>query len=121
MAAHGTSLMARRPIRELVCPDIEEPIGGREPVHERRYGPRFARRLPGVLIIDGVEHPVTCVDIGSGGMGVVAPAAVRPNVGRHAVARIELNGRLFENTFSFAYGDRTADGTAIRVGLAALA
>jgi hypothetical protein len=113
--------MARRPIRELICPDIEEPIGGHERAHERRYGPRFARCLPGVLIIGGIEHPVTCVDIGPGGMGVFAPTAVRPPVGRHAVARIELNGRLFENTFSVAYGGRTADATAVRVGLAALA
>ena len=80
MTSPPAFLTNQRAIRELVCPEVEKPMPSRPMRDERRRSLRFARRLPGTLITDGQEHPVTCVAIGYGGTDLACgpPTGVIP-------------------------------------------
>lgn len=89
-----------RPIRELVCPDIEEPVPSGHVLAERPRYHRYARRLPGTLTAAGVKHPVICRDIGYGGMRVDAPGRVDVKPDQNVSVRVDLNGRVFQDALT---------------------
>lgn len=107
----------KRAIRDLVCPEIEEPVIRRTEDSERRRSLRFARHLPGTLITGGQEHPITCVDVGYGGMRVIAPAKISVPAGRQVGVRVQLGSRSFGDVFSVIRTESTAESTAIHLGL----
>ena len=123
MSAHEASSTVHRPIRELICPDLEEPAGSAQEreqsgvASERRKSHRYRRRLPGILVIDGSEHPVICCDIGYGGMRVIAPDAVRVAPGSRVVVRINLGTRSFTDELSVVNSEWTAEGTSMNLSL----
>ncbi len=114
MAANRASSRPRL-IRELVCPDIEEPLKQREIAQERRRSLRYARNLPGTLIVGEAEHPVTCKDIGYGGVRVVAPGTVKVPLGKRVEVRVELGERSFQDEFSVRRCAGTTDGTTLNL------
>lgn len=117
MVEHEATSTSQRPIRELVCPDLEMPIETRKVREERRRHHRFTRRLPGALIVEDAAHPVTCVDIGYGGTQVVAPRRIRVNPGSRVALRIELGTRTFQDEFSVVGGECTTDRTTLHLAL----
>ena len=117
MSLNETSTAVLRPIRELVCPDIEDSVDGSAPGDERRQSRRFTRRLPGAMIVKQAEYPVTCLDIGYGGMLLDAPHTANVALGDRVTVRIELGGKSFEDEFSVVRTERTATGMAVHLGL----
>ena len=115
MMPDGT--ICTRPIRELVCPEIEEPIDPSAPGTERRQSHRYARHLPGSLILGQAEYPVTCLDIGYGGMLVDAPRMAAVVSGDRAVIRIQLGNKSFQDEFSVVHTERAGQRTTIHLGL----
>ena len=69
------------------------------------------------MTIDQAEHPVRCVDIGYGGIRVVAPAAVRPAPGKRAVVRFERGGQPYQDELSVVHSEPATDGTVVRLSL----
>ena len=117
MATGEMASTKHRPIRELVCPDIEEPIGRPGPHGERRRFHRYARRLPGAMHIQGEEYPITCTDIGYGGVQVESRNTVNAAPGEPAAVQIRLGGRSFRDEFAVVQCDHTAGGTSIHLRL----
>jgi hypothetical protein len=117
MAIRDTSSMSCRPIRELVCPHIDEPVGAGQAGDERRRSYRYARRLPGTLVVDGMEHPVTCIDIGYGGMRVLVSGRMSLPVGERVVVRIRQSSQLYQDQLSVVKCKPAADETMIHLHL----
>jgi len=105
------------PIRRLVCPEIEEPIGDRDAFGERRQSHRYARKLPGRMNLGDKSVPITCVDIGYGGVGVVAPLGTPVSPGDQADIKIRLGARLFKDRFSIVHARATEEGTNVHLQL----
>lgn len=116
MTTHAASFASPRPIRELVCPDVEDPKTLDRPDEERRHAHRYPRRLPGSIILDEAEYPVTCLDIGYGGMLVDAPRTAKIASGDKVVVRIDLGGTSFQDEFSVVHTEHTAEGTTVHLG-----
>ncbi len=116
MSTHAASVAKPRPIRELVCPDVEDPKTRGRPHQERRRAHRYARRLPGRMILDEAEYPVTCLDIGYGGMLVDAPRTAKIASGDKVVVRIDVGGTSFQDEFSVVHTEHTAEGTTVHLG-----
>lgn len=115
MAIRDTSSMGCRPIRELVCPHIDEPVGAGQAGKERRRTYRYARRLPGTLVVDGMEHPVTCIDIGYGGMRVLVSGRMPLPVGERVVTRIRQGDQLYQDQLSVVACKPAAAETVIHL------
>jgi hypothetical protein len=124
MTAHDATTLARttlvgsqRSIRELVCPDIEEPLLRARVTPERRQCYRYARRLPGMMDTGTARHPVTCCDIGYGGIRVDTPGRVILEPGQRVTVRIDLHGRTFRDTFCVKQVNPAPEGTAVHLAL----
>ena len=117
MVARGVSSLTCQPVRELVCPHLEEPNQRASGDPERRRNHRYARQLPGVLVLNGCEHPITCVDIGYGGIQVIAPPTLSVTHGTHVIVRFTRDGRSFQDEFSVVHCEHTSDGTVLHLGL----
>lgn len=118
MTTQEASTSTLHPIRELVWPEIERPIQRLDPENERRRYHRYARRgLPAALTVADQTHPVSCVDIGYGGMQVLAPnsAAIRP--GQRVVVRVQQYTRTFQDELSVRHCQRMPNWTAVHLAL----
>ncbi len=106
-----------RPIRDLICPGLETPIphGDIGPEHRRCH--RFARHLPATITADGVEDTATCVDIGYGGVGIVASNKTHVVPGQRVDLRIHLGNLDYHDEFSVVLSEHTAEGTKIRLSM----
>ncbi len=116
MTTHAALFASPRPIRELACPDVEDPKTRGRPDEERRQAHRYPRRLPGFLSLDETEFPVTCLDIGYGGMLVDAPPTAKIALGNKVVVRIDLGGTTFQDEFSVVHTEYRAEGTTVHLG-----
>ena len=103
------------PIRQLVCPEIEEPVSPREQHEERRRAHRYARRLPGVISIRGRNYPITCMNISYGGIGVLTEDTPEVSQGDEAVVRILLGTKAFRDHFSVVDSRPVPQGTSIHL------
>jgi hypothetical protein len=115
--APNTLMRAHRSVRELVCPDIEEPLLRERVTPERRQCYRYARRLPGTLLAVTNEHPVTCRDIGYGGIRVDVPGRVAIKPGQKVTVRIDLQDRTFRDTFCVKNVNPAPEGMALHLAL----
>ena len=105
-AAAGT-----RPIRELVCPDVEESLTRRTAGAERRRHLRYRRSLLGSLRMRGEIHPIACVDIGYGGMQVRTPWPLEVAIGERVVVCIHQGVQRYEDEFAVAGRELTPEAT----------
>ena len=103
------------PIRSLVCPEIEEPIGKVGAGGERRRSPRYARRLPGRLRVGDRAMAITCVDIGYGGVGVVTAGPTAVGAGEETELEIRLGTRVFRDRFSVVHARSSDEGTHVHL------
>ena len=113
----GQSTTAVRPLRELICPSLEMPIEARPPGAERRQEHRFARILPGVLLTDAGETAVTCLDIGYGGVRVLAPTELELTRGTSVGVRINLGRRTFTDDYTVVESEPAPGGTTVHLRL----
>ncbi|HNQ23964.1 MAG TPA: PilZ domain-containing protein [Phycisphaerae bacterium] len=105
------------PIRQLICPDIEEPLPTTPASPERRAGYRYARHLPGTMTIGKADHRVTCLDIGYGGARVITSGCLQVAPGTPAELRITLGQRSYRDRFAVVQAEPVADGTAVHLAL----
>ena len=105
------------PLRELVCPAIELPLQTLEAARERRQAHRFARRLPGALESGDAEREITCLDIGFGGVRIVAQDSLRLAPGTAVTVTIELGPRVFRDECAVVKCEATAQGTVLHLRL----
>ncbi|UCE60576.1 MAG: PilZ domain-containing protein [Phycisphaerales bacterium] len=117
MAANELLSSGTRPIRELICPDIEEPAHTGELIKERRRCFRYPRRLPGTMTIGDAEHQITCLDIGFGGIHVAAPGAIKIRPGETVSVGIDLGARNFEDEMSVASCQKTPGQTMVHLSM----
>ena len=117
MNTQDVSPATNAPIRHLICPDLEMHIEAPPPDAERRHGLRFARRLQGVMTADGRDYPVTCLDIGYGGIRVLAPNEAVVTAGANVGVRIDLGKRTFRDEFAVVGRESTAAGTMVHLAL----
>lgn len=117
MPERSYTSLADRSIRDLVMPEAEHPLNSTPSTIERRHSPRYARRLPGVLLFNGAEHQVKCRDISYSGMCIVASSAIRPVTGTQVEVRIPIGPRVYCDAFSVVQTQTTTEGTAIHLAL----
>jgi hypothetical protein len=106
-----------RPIRELVVPGLEEPIQTAWGGEEWRRCYRFSRRLPAIMTTDRAKHEVTCVDIGYGGIRVVAPITVKVQPGERVTVCISRGSESYLDEFAVVDSQITGAGNSIHLSL----
>jgi hypothetical protein len=106
-----------RPIRELLHPQIEEPLKTGAVLAERRQEKRFPRQLAGVLIDGEAYHSVWCVDISYAGLKVVAPTALNLAKGTRVLVKIKQASRSFQDQFAIVDAESTPKGTVLHLTL----
>lgn len=109
--------MTQRPTRELVLSDLEEAAPTADVEQERRGSHRYVRQLPGVMTLEGTEHPVTCLDVGYGGLQVKASRRVRPARGHLAGIRINLGPQVYADTCRVVGAESTWRGTRVHLAV----
>ena len=117
MVTSTKSAIDYHPLRELVCPAIEMPLQSLEAARERRQAHRFARRLPGALESGDAEQRITCLDIGFGGVRVVASDSLRLEPGTTVTVTIELGPHVFRDECAVVKCEATAQGTVLHLRL----
>lgn len=117
IAPRKASAVGRCRVRELICPDIEEPLPRKHTTVERRRCYRYARNLPGTLTVGTKVHQIMCKDIGFGGMRVDMPGRIKFTPDQKVSVRIDLPGRSFEDEFSVRRTNPAPEGTALNLAL----
>ena len=117
MATSHQPVTDYHPLRELICPAIEVPLQPLEQARERRQGHRFGRRLPGALEAGDTERQVTCLDIGFGGVKIVASESLTLAPGTPVTITIELGPRVFRDECAVVKCEATARGTVLHLRL----
>ena len=117
MNASDTSPLDDRPIREMLYSEADEPLEGNDIDDDKRLCPRYPRRLPGKLIIDGIAHPITYLAISCGGLRVVTPNVMKIPTGTRIKTRFRIGLRVFEDEYTIAHGSQGPNGMTFHLGL----
>jgi hypothetical protein len=113
----STTTACSRPIRELLCPDAENPIRTGTALDERRKERRYPRQLPGVLIDGDLYHSVWCMDISYAGVKVIAPNALNFAKGKRVQVKIKQATRSFQDEFAVVEMESSPKGTILHLAM----
>lgn len=109
---------SRRPIRDLIWPDVEQPLPMRSGGEERRRYHRYPRDgCYASLLLSDVAHIVRCVDLGYGGLRVIAPPETPLSLRQHVQIRMNRWARTFEDRYSVRAVAPARDGIAVHLAL----
>ncbi len=117
MATEENGRSNKPPLGELVNPDLEVPISKGKHSHERRKSYRFTRSLSGKITTGDKEHPVTCLNIGYGGIHVFSPDDVQLDSGESVEVEVDLGTRTYKDHYSVCSSSHTDSGTDIHLRL----
>jgi hypothetical protein len=105
-------------IRDLIRPDVEAPIRPLGDQNERRHYHRYdGHDMPGELVTRVACIPVTCIDIGYGGVRVLTRSTASLRPGQRVLVRIPQYATTFTDEFSVRRTTRTPDGISIHLAL----
>lgn len=109
--------MLSRPVRDMIDPLVAAPIPPNAGLRERRHAHRYAFRLPARLRLGESEYDVQCIDMGYGGMQLLAPNGVRPERGEHAVVTMRRGPYSYTDELDVVSAQPGLDGTMIHLAL----
>lgn len=115
MTMHQSSTRPGR-IRDLIQSELASPTGLSDESEDRRRYHRYTdRQFSGQLIVNGMEVPVRCRDLGHGGMCIEADGPVAVAEGERVIIRIEVWGRAFQDELSVVKVQPGDNGTTVHL------
>jgi hypothetical protein len=105
------------PFRDMIDPQVEQPIETANIQPDRRRYQRYARRLPCTLVTHAGEHAATCLDVGYGGIRLSTRDSVEVDKGSRVAACVKLGVSSFEDWFTVADARVTDGGTTLHLRL----
>jgi len=109
--------MREHGLRDMIVPEMEVPIDADRESGDRRQALRYERDLAGLLKIDDDEHPVRCLDIGYGGIRVVALDGVVPELGDLAEIEVCMGDDTFRDDCLVVETAPAREGTMIHLAM----
>jgi hypothetical protein len=108
----------RRPIRDLIDPRLERPVGAIA-LGERRAAKRFSRSQPATMVWNGADYLVECRDISYVGMGLViySPCNQCPQPGEAVRIVVKQGDSLYEDEFTVVQIEPEGTGTLMHLKL----
>lgn len=104
-----------RPLRELLRPEVEQPLRATHVGDDRRQHLRYPRTLLGQMHVNDDVHPIACLDLSYGGAQVLTPWPLRLPDGQRVTIRLTHAARHFEDDLIVVASESKRDGTALHL------
>lgn len=112
--------MFEQPLRALVDPRRDPPVATDSRGRARRWSHWYPCAVPARMRIGANEHDVRCVDVGYGGVCVLADSQVRPAEGQEALVTSQTESGLYGDNLIVVDTEPAPQGTYVRLKLSDL-
>ncbi len=104
-------------LRDMIQPEIEEPIDADREQGDRRNALRYERRTEGILRLEDSEHPITCLNVSFGGVKVCARDGFVPELGDLAEIEVQFGDSTFRDDCLVVETSPGTRGTIIHLAM----